>query len=178
MSDAGAGAHDLNVSRFDSAFVAKAVSVSDCTFADIGDDLDIGMHLQREAGVWCDLFVVPRAEAAPTTSRRIDLRGKAVTPGLIDNHMHLLRAGTTWLNEVRFDGVDSRKKAIEMRLWETSIKGTPDSKVDSLTTPPSWLPTSMLSRWEAMRMTAPSAIETPNASRTGKYCSGKGLTST
>jgi predicted amidohydrolase YtcJ len=51
--------------------------------------------------------------AGPNT-RRIDLRGRAVIPGLIDNHMHLLRAGETWLREVRFDGVDSRKQAIEM----------------------------------------------------------------
>ena len=51
--------------------------------------------------------------AGPTT-RRIDLRGKAVIPGLIDNHMHLLRAGQTWLKELRFDGVESRKKAIEL----------------------------------------------------------------
>ncbi len=35
-------------------------------------------------------------------------------PGLIDNHMHLLRAGETWLRELRFDGVDSRKQAVEM----------------------------------------------------------------
>jgi predicted amidohydrolase YtcJ len=47
-------------------------------------------------------------------TRRIDLKGKSVTPGLIDNHMHLLRAGNTWLLELRFDGVDSRKHAIEM----------------------------------------------------------------
>src|ERR1700730_7854996 len=51
--------------------------------------------------------------AGPNT-RRIDLGGKSVTPGLIDNHMHLLRAGTTWLKELRFDGVESRKQAIEM----------------------------------------------------------------
>ena len=51
--------------------------------------------------------------AGPNT-RRIDLRGKAVIPGLIDNHMHLLRAGSTWAKELRFDGVDSRKQAIEM----------------------------------------------------------------
>src|ERR1700693_5634372 len=50
------------------------------------------------------------ARLAGPGTRRIDLRGRALTPGLIDNHMHLLRAGTTWLNEVRFDGVDSRKK--------------------------------------------------------------------
>src|SRR5579864_7619785 len=51
--------------------------------------------------------------AGPNT-RRIDLKGKAVIPGLIDNHMHLLRAAATWTKEVRFDGVDSRKQAVEM----------------------------------------------------------------
>ena len=51
--------------------------------------------------------------AGPNT-RRIDLQGRAVIPGLIDNHMHLLRAASTWLREVRFDGVESRKQAIEM----------------------------------------------------------------
>jgi len=51
--------------------------------------------------------------AGPNT-RRIDLQGRAVIPGLIDNHMHLLRAATTWLREIRFDGVESRKVAIEM----------------------------------------------------------------
>src|SRR5437016_5059795 len=51
--------------------------------------------------------------AGPNT-RRIDLRGRAVIPGLIDNHMHLLRAGTTWTRELRFDGVESRKQAIEL----------------------------------------------------------------
>ena len=40
--------------------------------------------------------------------------GRSVTPGLIDNHLHLLRAGNTWLQELRFDGIESRKKAIEM----------------------------------------------------------------
>ncbi len=51
--------------------------------------------------------------AGPNT-RRIDLMGRAVIPGLIDNHMHLLRAATTWERELRFDGVESRRKAIEM----------------------------------------------------------------
>lgn len=51
--------------------------------------------------------------AGPNT-RRIDLRGRAVIPGLIDNHMHLLRAASTWVKEVRWDGVDSRKEAVEM----------------------------------------------------------------
>jgi len=53
------------------------------------------------------------ALAGPNT-RRIDLKGRAVVPGLIDNHMHLLREATTWLRELRFDGVDSRKQAVDM----------------------------------------------------------------
>src|SRR6266853_1388422 len=51
--------------------------------------------------------------AGPAT-RRIDLRGRTVTPGLIDNHMHLLRAATTWARELRFDGVESRAQALEL----------------------------------------------------------------
>jgi len=51
--------------------------------------------------------------AGPNTTK-IDLKGRAVIPGLIDNHMHLLRAAATWLRETRFDGVQSRKQAIEM----------------------------------------------------------------
>jgi hypothetical protein len=54
------------------------------------------------------------AQLAGPNTRRIDLMGKAVIPGLIDNHMHLLRAATTWTRELRFDGVDSRKRAVEL----------------------------------------------------------------
>jgi len=53
------------------------------------------------------------AMAGPDT-RTIDLEGRAVIPGLIDNHMHLLRAGTTWRREVRWDGVETRARALEM----------------------------------------------------------------
>jgi hypothetical protein len=51
--------------------------------------------------------------AGPVT-RRVDLRGRTVLPGLIDNHMHLLRYGTTWKYEVRWDGVESRKEALAL----------------------------------------------------------------
>ncbi len=51
---------------------------------------------------------------AGAATRRIDLRGRSVIPGLIDNHMHLLRYGTTWIYEVRWDGVETRKEALEI----------------------------------------------------------------
>src|SRR6188508_234289 len=56
-------------------------------------------------------------------ARRIDLRGRSVIPGLIDNHMHLLRAGQTWAKELRFDGVESRKKAIELIQARAKAQG-------------------------------------------------------
>src|SRR3954462_4878331 len=50
---------------------------------------------------------------AGATTRKIDLGGKAVIPGLIDAHAHLMRGAETWTTEVRFDDVDSRKQAID-----------------------------------------------------------------
>jgi predicted amidohydrolase YtcJ len=63
------------------------------------------------------------ARLAGPNTRRIDLQGRAVIPGLIDNHMHLLRAATTWLREIRFDGVESRKQAIEMLRARAKAEG-------------------------------------------------------
>jgi len=54
------------------------------------------------------------AQLAGPNTRKMDLKGKSVIPGLIDNHMHLLRGGTTWKYEVRLDGVPSRKQALEL----------------------------------------------------------------
>jgi predicted amidohydrolase YtcJ len=42
----------------------------------------------------------------------IDLNGRTVIPGLIDNHSHWIRAAEH--NELRFDGVTSRQQAVKM----------------------------------------------------------------
>jgi predicted amidohydrolase YtcJ len=84
--------------------IAQAVAIQGDHIVAVGTNQDIG----RLAG--------------PNT-RRIDLRGRSVTPGLIDNHMHLLRAGTTWQWEVRLDGVESRKRALEMLRARASAIG-------------------------------------------------------
>ena len=54
------------------------------------------------------------AKLAGPNTRAIDLAGRTAIPGLIDNHLHLLRAGNTWELELRWDGVSTRKRAIEM----------------------------------------------------------------
>ena len=75
--------------------IAQAVAVADGRIIAVGTDTEIA------------------ALANPRT-RRIDLQGRTVIPGLIDNHMHLLRAGTTWQREVRWDGVPSRTQALDL----------------------------------------------------------------
>ena len=74
--------------------VAQAVAIRGDRIVAVGTDAEI-------------------ARLASPATRRIDLRGRAVIPGLIDNHMHLTRAGTTWQWEVRWDGVGSRAAALE-----------------------------------------------------------------
>ena len=54
------------------------------------------------------------ARLAGPSTRRIDLRGRAVVPGLIDNHAHFMEEGVLWTDELRLDGIETRKQAIEM----------------------------------------------------------------
>lgn len=51
--------------------------------------------------------------AGPNT-RKIELKGRTVIPGLIDNHAHYMRAAQHWGLEVRWDGISSRREAVEM----------------------------------------------------------------
>jgi len=75
--------------------IAQAVAIKGERFVAVGTNTDI-------------------SKLAGSSTRRIDLGGKAVVPGLIDNHTHFMRAGETWTEEVRLDGVESRKQAVEM----------------------------------------------------------------
>lgn len=51
---------------------------------------------------------------AADKTKRTDLAGQTVIPGLIDNHMHFVRASKTWYRQVRWDGVTSRAEALGM----------------------------------------------------------------
>ena len=44
----------------------------------------------------------------------LDLQGRTVIPGLIDNHNHVVRATEYWPNDARLDGVTSRSKALDV----------------------------------------------------------------
>jgi predicted amidohydrolase YtcJ len=47
-------------------------------------------------------------------TRVVDLKGRTVIPGLIDNHAHYMRAAEYWNREVRLDGVTEHKKALQL----------------------------------------------------------------
>lgn len=50
----------------------------------------------------------------------IDAVGKRVVPGLFDSHLHVVRAGRFYNTELRWDGVSSLKKALDMLKQQAS----------------------------------------------------------
>jgi predicted amidohydrolase YtcJ len=86
---------------------AQALAVRDGRIAAIGDARNI------------------RAMAGPTT-RVIDLGGRTVIPGLIDSHIHAIRAGLTYTTEVHWTGVRTLAEALDRlrTAAKTAPKGT------------------------------------------------------
>lgn len=72
-------------------------------------------------------------------SQVIDLQGRTVIPGLIDNHMHAIRAALTWKTEVNWIGASSLADALA-RLHDAAQKAQPGSWL-AVVTPPSTLDT-------------------------------------
>jgi predicted amidohydrolase YtcJ len=71
------------------------------------------------------------AEILPTAgpgTRVIDLGGKRLIPGLIDNHLHIIRGGLNFNMELRWDGVRSLADAMAMLKRQAAI-----------TPPPQWV---------------------------------------
>jgi predicted amidohydrolase YtcJ len=89
--------------------LATAAAVCNGEFVAVGDDAHI-----------CGL--------ADARTRLIDLRGRVVLPGLIDNHLHLIRGGLNFNMELRWDGVRSLTDAMEMLRAQVAI-----------TPPPQWV---------------------------------------
>jgi len=85
---------------------ADAVAVTGGRFSRVGDARDI----------------LPLA--GPQT-RVIDLQGRRVLPGLIDNHLHLIRGGLNFNMELRWDGVRSLADAMAMLRAQVAITPAP-----------------------------------------------------
>ncbi len=51
---------------------------------------------------------------AGANARVIDVKGRTVIPGLIDNHAHFIRVAEKWHWEMRLDGVTSRAEVVKM----------------------------------------------------------------
>jgi predicted amidohydrolase YtcJ len=62
------------------------------------------------------------------STRVIDLKGRRTLPGLIDNHLHIIRGGLNFNLELRWDGVRSLADAMAMLKRQVAI-----------TPPPQWV---------------------------------------
>src|SRR6266704_2181246 len=88
---------------------ATAVAIKDGRFLAVGRDSEI----MRLVG---------------TKTRVIDLKGRRVLPGLIDNHLHIIRGGLNFNMELRWDGVRSLTDALSMLKRQVAV-----------TPPPQWV---------------------------------------
>jgi len=85
---------------------AEAVAIRDGRFLQVGSNEEI-------------------LALAGARTRRIDLHGRCVLPGLIDNHLHLIRGGLNYNLELRWDGVRSLADAMDMLRRQVAITPAP-----------------------------------------------------
>ncbi|SEH77804.1 hypothetical protein SAMN05192544_100895 [Paraburkholderia hospita] len=85
---------------------ASAVAIKDGKFMAVGDIADI-------------------VSLASTSTKVIDLKGRSVLPGLIDNHTHVVRGGLNFNMELRWDGVRSLADAMNMLKRQVAITPAP-----------------------------------------------------
>ncbi|KDB07616.1 Amidohydrolase 3 [Burkholderia sp. lig30] len=84
---------------------ATAVAIRDGRFVHVGGDETLQL-------------------AGPAT-RIIDLQGRPVLPGLIDNHLHIIRGGLNFNMELRWDGVRSLADAMDMLRRQVAVTPAP-----------------------------------------------------
>src|ERR1700748_585705 len=58
-------------------------------------------------------------------TKLVDLQGRRVLPGLIDNHLHIIRGGLNYNMELRWDGVRSLADAMNMLKHQVAITPAP-----------------------------------------------------
>jgi hypothetical protein len=63
------------------------------------------------------------ARYAGRGTKILDVAGATVVPGLIDNHFHFTRGADTWHEQARFEGVGSRRDALE--ILKSKVASTP-----------------------------------------------------
>lgn len=85
---------------------ANAVAIKDGVFTAVGHDQEI-------------------MKLAGASTKVIDLKGKRVLPGLIDNHLHIIRGGLNFNMELRWDGVRSLADAMNMLKRQVAITPAP-----------------------------------------------------
>jgi predicted amidohydrolase YtcJ len=82
----------------------------------------VAMRGPQFVAVGSDREVLPLAS---NSTRVIDLKGRLVLPGLIDNHLHLIRGGLSFNLELRWDGIRSLADAMSMLRQQVAITPAP-----------------------------------------------------
>jgi predicted amidohydrolase YtcJ len=89
--------------------VATALAIKDGVFTVVGSEKEV-------------------LSLAGDGTQIVDLKGQRVLPGLIDNHLHIIRGGLNFNMELRWDGVRSLSDAMSMLKQQVAI-----------TPPPQWV---------------------------------------